>query len=500
MTTLSTFDSPTGPLVRNPLRGATSVVHRTGIRDSGDLGVLPGFGDNGEGEPVNVRILRIEVRRTIAPWAGLAVAVIALGFLFSFSGPWVNGPLAWDRQWTHAAFWTRFLLVLLWPLVVGAGAVQGMRDSRSGVVELLGTAPRPGLHRAAGLATAVAVPVVLGYLLVFAVGAVQVIANGGFFSFDWLPIVLVGVLAMIAGAWIGLGVGKLLPHPLTAPALVVAVFTAVIAFRGGVIPLRVALLSPAFEAVDDPFFTTSGRVDLGQAIWLVGLALTGLLALAARSRWAKVLAAVPVVVGLAVALPVLPATPAEGRGVDPVAIARVCDGPVCVTRMHEAELARIAGPGKEALRLLGTLPDAPVQVVELDRRLGLDEVPPRTADAVVADLSDPTLRLSTEADDLTRALLAGAGTPSCLDELGGPSRLDELTARTIAAAWFLGELKPLKGNIWVGGETARRTGRAWATFRALPADEQRERIIALRRAGLTCQGNQLDILVGDGPR
>ncbi|MEO6087155.1 MAG: hypothetical protein ABIQ18_28985 [Umezawaea sp.] len=450
---------------------------------------------------MNVRILRIEVRRTIAPWAGLAVAVIALGFLFSFSGPWANGPLAWGGQWTHAAFWTRFLLLLLWPLVVGAGAAQGMRDSRSGMVELLGTAPRPGLHRAAGLATATAVPLVLGYLLVFAVGAVQVIANGGFFSFDWLPIVLVGVLAMVAGAWIGLGIGKLLPHPLTAPALVVAVFTTVIALRsGGVIPIRVALLSPAFEAVDDPFFTTSGRVDLGQAIWLAGLAVTGLLALAARSRWTKVLAAVPVVVALAVALPVLPATPAEGRGGDPVAIARVCDGPVCVTRMHEAELARIAGPGKEALRLLGTLPDAPVKVVELDRRLGPEEVPPRAADTVVADFADASLRLSTESDDLTRALLAGAGTPSCLDELGGRSRLPELTARTIAAAWFLGELKPLKGNIWVGGGIAQETGRAWATFRALPADEQRERIIALRQAGLTCQGNQLDILVGKRAR
>jgi hypothetical protein len=457
---------------------------------------------------VNSRILRIELRRTIAPWAALASLVVALGFLYSFSGPWTKELLAWNEQWTLAAYWTRYLLVFLWPIAIGAGVIQGMRDSRSGMVELLTTMPRPGLHRAAKLAVAMAALLALSYLVVFAVGAVQVVVNGGFFSFAWLPIVVVGVLSMIAGAWIGLGVGRLLPHPLTAPALAVPVFVAVLVSQGvpapenvfeGAVPLGVALLSPAFHAFDDPFFTTAGRVDLGQSIWLAGLAITGLLLLAAGSRRAKALAAVPVVMALAVALPVLPATSAESKSVDPVAIEQVCDGPVCVTRMHEAELARIAGPAKEALQLLGTLPGAPVKVVELDRRLGLHEVPPRAADAVIADLTDWSLRLSTEVGDVKRALLAGAGTPSCFGLLDSPS-LDERTARTIAAGWFLGELKPLKSSGWVDDGAAARTNRAWATFRALPAGEQRTRIIALRQAGLTCQGNQLDILIGGGVR
>jgi hypothetical protein len=314
---------------------------------------------------------------------------------------------------------------------------------------------------------------------------------------------------VIAGAWIGLGVGRLLPHPLTAPAVAVPAFAAVVLFQSvpapdnvfeGVLPLRVALLSPAFHVFNDPFFTTAARVDLGQTIWLAGLAVTGLLVLAAGSRRAKALATVPVVVALAVALPVLPATPAESRGVDPVAIERVCDGPVCLTRMHEGQLARLAGPGKEALRLLGTLPGAPVKLVELDRRLRYDEVPPRAADTVLADLMDWSLRLSTTADDVTRVLLAGAGTPSCFGELGGPTSMDENTARTITASWFLGTLKPLKSNTWVDRDAGARTGQAWATFRALPEAEQRTRIIALRQAGLTCQGNQLDILLGGAAR
>ena len=82
-------------------------------------------------------ILRIELRRSIAPWAGLAVLVVALGFLFLLSGPWWKAPAAWTSQTTTAALWVRFLLVFLWPIVVGAGAIQGMRDSRSGMVELL---------------------------------------------------------------------------------------------------------------------------------------------------------------------------------------------------------------------------------------------------------------------------------------------------------------------------------------------------------------------------
>lgn len=458
---------------------------------------------------MNTRVLRIELRRTIAPWAALACLVVALGFLYSFSGPWSKEPVAWDENWTHAAAWSRYLLAFLWPIAIGAGIIQGMRDSRSGMVELLTTMARPGSHRAAKLAVAMASLLALSYLVVFAVGAVQAIVNGGFFSFGWLPLVVVGVLAMITGAWIGLGLGKLLPHPLTAPAVAVPVFAAVVVLQGvpapgnvfeGALQLRFALLSPVLDVFNDPFVTTTGRVDLGQSIWLVGLAITGFLVLAAGSRRTKALAAVPAVVALAVALPVLPVTTAESKGFDPIAIEQVCDGPVCVTRMHEAELARIAGPAKEVLRLLGTLPGAPVKVVELDRRLEPEEVPPRAAGVVMADLTDWSMGYSTKTADLKREMLAGAGTLSCFGYAGGRPAMDERLARTITASWFLDDLKPLMFNGWVDGGDAARTEQAWATFRALPEPEQRTRIVAVRQAGLTCQGNQLDILLGAGPR
>ncbi|WP_410600440.1 hypothetical protein [Amycolatopsis sp. lyj-90] len=453
---------------------------------------------------MNTRILRIELRRSIAPWATLAILVVAFGFLYSFSGPWTRSPIAWNEHWVPAAEWSRFLLVFLWPIAIGAGVIQGMRDSRSGTAELMTTLPRPGWQRAAKLAGALGGLLVLGYLLIFAVGAVQAIFNGGFFTFGWLPIVVVGVLGMLAGAWIGLGIGRLLPHPLTAPAVAVAAFAAAILFQlaagegsllSGFVPFRVSLLSPAMDVVDDPFNTTAGRMDLGQVIWLAGLAATGFLLLAVRSKRAKALAVVPALVAVGIALPVLPGTTAEGKVIDPHATAMICDGPVCVPRMLESELPRLAGPGKKALRLLGTLPDAPVKVAVQDRRLGYDEVPPRAADTVSLDLLDWSVRSLLVPEDVTRALVAGAGTPTCYSAHGvDKSFMDELTARSITSNWFLGEWKTLSGY-W-SDEVKNEIAQKQETFRALPADVQRERVIAVRQAGLACRGNQLDILLG----
>src|SRR6185369_4500365 len=79
----------------------------------------------------------------------------------------------------------------------------------------------PGWHRAAKLAGAVGALSALGYLLVFAVGFAEVLGHGGFVSAGFLPVLLVGLLAVVAGTWAGLAVGRLLPHPLTAPALAV---------------------------------------------------------------------------------------------------------------------------------------------------------------------------------------------------------------------------------------------------------------------------------------
>ncbi|MFD6173813.1 hypothetical protein [Streptomyces coeruleorubidus] len=460
----------------------------------------------GIGQVVNGRILRMELRRSTAPWAGLLVLLVALAFLYGLSGPWWKGSELWTAQWTSAARWERFLLAFLWPLATGAGALQGLRDHRSGMRELLATAPRPAWQRTAKVAGASALTLTVAYLLVFLVGAVQVIAGDGYFHLAWLPILAVGVLGLVAGAWLGMGIGRTAPSALTPPVLAVASLLAMVSLTvtmdqgaGGVVPNRVALLSPALPEVNDVFVTVAGRVSLGQAFWLLGVAATGFLLLAAAERRTRLLALLPLALGAAVALPVLPSDPARAFVVDTAAAAPVCSGQVCVTEVNRARLGTLVGPGRDALRLLAKLPGAPGSVRETTGAW-----PPRTqgsrrAGVVPVDFDEAGFRGDLTGADLTRSLLAGAGTPPCEgEEYESRSRyVRELAARDVAAAWFLGDLRPhLLRSSSMRAEIDALARPAWNALRALPAEEQRARVAALRAAALSCDGDLLNVLKG----
>ncbi|MEV5719421.1 hypothetical protein AB0L41_36520 [Amycolatopsis mediterranei] len=443
-------------------------------------------------------IFRIELRRSIAPWAGLALVVFALAFLFLLSGPWWKIPAPWSANTTTTALWIRFLLQFLWPVVVGAGAIQGMRDSRSGMTELLGTTPRPAWHRALRLAGAVGALAALGYLVVFGVGVAEVLAHDGFVSAVFLPVLGVGVLAVVAGCWLGLAVGRLLPHPLTAPGLAVLTLVGTVLCwmsleRGldAVLPRRAGPLAPALAEPRGSMVTTTVSLDVGQTAWFLGLAVTGFLLLSVQSVRARLLSLLPLVAGAAIALPLFPA---EALTADSVAARKVCDGPVCVAELHRDRLAALAGPGREALAMLAKLPGAPTRVEEQIAPGSPIERPGRDPGVVLLDFQHNEELLTADASDLRVAVLSGAGVPSC----EGPSApsVSDRGARMIAAAYFTGELKPLPEYLrnWF----KRQSGpieQAWRQFRALPADVRFARIVALRRALLTCQGDPMDTLV-----
>lgn len=454
------------------------------------------------------RIFRIELRRSIALWAGLAVTLVVLGFLFLLTGPWWKDPAPWHAQTTTTALWLRFTMTYLWPIVLGVGAMQGMRDGRSGVTELFSTTSRPGWHRAAQLAGAIGALVALGFLLTFLAGTVEVAAHGGFFSLSFVPVLAVGVLTVLAGAALGLAVGRLLPHPLAAPALSVAGFALSLMcwmtmenpsgspLGGGPVSPRVALLGPAFASPSSVFLTLTAAVDTGQAAWFAGLAATGFLLLAARTVRAKLLGLLPVVIGAAVALPLFPATTMAALTTDMSAAPQVCDGPVCVARMHQAQLARFSAVGKDVLARLATLPDAPTRVEEYTAPLLPDTVPDRDPGVVYADIQMDSELLTASTDDLRRLLFAGAGTPTC-EPYDGAIRSD-IAARMISAAYFTGEFSLLPGDHLKAD--LGRVQPMWAKFHALPAALQRSRIIAMRQIFLTCHGNPLDALLpGDAP-
>ncbi|MEU8887900.1 hypothetical protein [Streptomyces sp. NPDC048442] len=460
---------------------------------------------------MNLRILRIELRRSVAPWAGAVVLVAALAFLYLIPGAWWNGTARWTGQWTSMALWTRYLLAFLWPLAVGLGALQGLRDPRSKMSELLTSTPRPTRHRAAALAGTTAFTLVSAFVLLVLVGAVQVLAGDASYThLGWLPISLVGALALGAGAVLGMGVARALPSALTPPALAVAAllfnnFLRQVQSSDSVLPVSavpnpLSLLSPAVVDVRETLLTLSLPVHLGQTLWLLGMAATGLALLAVAGLRARLLALTPLLAGGALALLLLPADARDTYVVDRAAAEQVCEGPVCVTTARGARLDDLAGPGKEALRLLrGALGDrAPVAVRETTALRALSATPERPRDAVLVDFDDGVFGGAEGDRQLTRALVAQGVVPLCRPRSETESGTQEdAVAQSIAAAWVLGEdLRPLDGTMHSAKDQDVMGRPVWKKLTALPQAEQRKRIAAAHAAAVSCSGDALAVLNG----
>ncbi|GAA1411957.1 hypothetical protein GCM10009639_63860 [Kitasatospora putterlickiae] len=457
------------------------------------------------------RVLRTELRRSVAPWAGATVLALSLALLELAPGPWSKGATLWTAQWTSMALWTRHLLVLLWPLALGLGALQGLRDHRSRTAELLATTPRPARHRAAALAGPTALALAGAFLLLVLLGAVRLLTTGAATTgAGWLPISLVGALALAAGALLGMGAARVLPSVLTPPALAVAAFALTNALRQttdaavptSAVPNRLSLLSPATADVRQTLFTLSAPVHLGQTLWLLGLAATGLALLAAATRRTRLLALTPLLACGALALLVLPADPRDTYVLDRAATAQVCDGPVCVTAAHRARLDELAGPGRDALGLLRTaLGDrAPTAVRESTAPRAISATPERPRDALLVDFDDPVLAAA-GGEALTRALVGQGIAPLCHPRSDRESgTLSGTVAQSIAAAWVLGDLRPLDGTMHSARDQTKLAAPAWQAFSALPPAEQRQRIAALHTAAVSCADDPLDTLTGGALR
>lgn len=466
---------------------------------------------------MNFRVLHIELRRSVAPWAGGVVLASAPAFLYLVNGSWWNGTTAWTAQWTSLALWTRSLLFYLWPLAVGFGALQGLRDHRSKMVELLTSTPRPARHRAAVPAGATAITLASAYAFLVLVGGVQVLANTRYTHLSWLPISLVGALFLVAGAVLGMGAGRALPSVLTPPLLAMGAFaftalmhlslgrTATIDPATGLTttaPNRLSLLSPEVDEVHSTLVTLSASVHIGQTIWVLGTATTGFALLVAATRRARLLALAPVLAGAVLALLVLPSDPRRMYVVDEAAAKPVCDGPVCVTTAHEDRLADLAGPGRKALRLLhGALGDrAPVSVRENTAVQPEGSTPRWSRTTVLFGFDDDIVADARGEEQLTWALLAKGLVPGCTP-VGWSGFGGDEYAQAVAVGWVLGELKPLPGTpAGASGEVDAKARPVWKELKALPPAEQLARINAMRAAALSCKGDPFDVLSGKAAR
>lgn len=435
-------------------------------------------------------MIRTELRRSSAPVVGLGFVVISLGMIYGLSGPWGKGSAPWNEQWIGLAQWPRNLMMFLWPLVLGAGAWQGLRDRRSRIEELLVSVPRPGWRRVAPLLGALALSLLAGYAVLLVVGGVQVAGHASYFPVSAVPVVAVLALALVATAALGVGVGRTLPSLLTPPVAAVAL----LALQIFTLQHNWAiLLTPAFDGLDITVFTAVLPVVTGaQLLWFLGIGLTGAL-LATRARLAALL---PVALAAGVAAPVLsnvdsPVAP------DLTARELVCDGNVCVTRAHEGYLSALVVPARSALELLKKLPDPPTAVVEVmsDREFRL---PPPDQVPVFAD-SDPTRTSSGGSTDpavIELAVVSNGIAPPC-DVMSEDWEITagNAVARAVAAGWVTGVLRPVPGDTYLWDHERDRYERTWEAFRVLPADEQRARVIALRAAGRDCRNDLLSIVV-----
>jgi len=443
---------------------------------------------------MDARILRIELRRSLALWAGLLIAAVGVFVLFASNPPY--------RSWLELAVFQRDTMQLTWPLALAAGAWQGIRERRSRVAELLATTPRPRRRRVLPVAAAMAIAVVAAYLVMLAGASGHLWNLEVYLSAGTVPIIATGALAMIAAVWLGQALGSLLPSPLTAPMLVVAGF-ALLAVLPSLLwdPDRrpgTMLLFPQLQGPRGCGYlvqTFSARANLSQALWLAALAATGLALFAAARPATRVAAVLPILVGAAIAVPAMPRLVDSAWVTDRRAAEVVCtrdDPKICIARSYSYALDYLRGPAHEALATLAAkLPRAPTRVLVETNDKPYQGRPPANTLLLVAP--DPTAYTP---DDLLWRMLDGAGVPACPSLIGELDKPNQryIAGRTVAAAWLL------------DGDPPRASGRreesavgieqqALAALRALPAGEQKARVNTLRDAEMTCAaGDRIDML------
>ncbi len=432
-----------------------------------------------------MRVLRIELRRSAALWAGLLTVVVSLGMFYSLSGPWWKGTSGWTEEWSTLALWQRWLLLETWPLALGIGAWQGRRDARSTMDELASSTPRPAWQRVLPLVGAMALGQIAAYLVIFFVGGVQVAFNTDYFPLSWIPVASVGVLSTVAAALLGMGVGRAVPSIVTPPAAAALGLAGLILLMGtpddqsslhGTVSQAIALLSPNLGSPHVAFSAVTTQVNLLQGLWFLGLGVTGFALYAARKH--KELALLPALAAFAIALPLFPNDRAGVLRADAEAVAMVCaDGSprVCVTRVHQDSLASIVGPAREALTMLAKIPDAPTAVEE--DTTDFHTRGPRPQKPGVALVSFDDWQFAAHPRD---SILIGPDT-SC----GSWAQTLQMYAnRTAVVSWLEGSFRlPYRD----GDSTLRPLAEStWNALRTLPAAEQPAKAAELRNG--TCAG------------
>ncbi|SNY24004.1 hypothetical protein [Paractinoplanes atraurantiacus] len=421
------------------------------------------------------RVFGIELRRSAAIGSALALAVVGTLLLVLDAGA------GFGDGWMQLAMTQRLYLAVLWPLALAAGAWQGRREHRTRVGELFASTPRPVAQRVLPTLGAMAVAVVAGYLVMGAAGGIWIARTAEYFPVQVFAVTAVGVLALIAAAWLGLAVGRLLPWLPVAPALGVAGLGLLLTIPAATRPRGwlALVFSPIYEMnMPGSYADVPTRVSAAQAAWLAALAAAAVL-LSTSAGWrARTAALLPVAVGAAVAIAVMPhQNRTVTDAIDPVAKELVCAGGtprVCVARVHSGRIDDLAGPAREGLKVLATLPGAPAEVHENTATYRPEWYPEFRADVVLVSVGFDT--------DLFEEVVTGAfdGPPTC-ENVPAPAE------RLAAAHWLMGR-QPVADQTRDGyaAEYYAEAVQLWQGLQRLPRAEAQARVLALRKAAVTC--------------
>jgi hypothetical protein len=426
-------------------------------------------------------ILGIEMRRSTARGASLLLLVVGVAALYAAPGRWSSG-------WLSLALSMREYTLLLWPLALAAGAWQGRREHQTGVTELFASTPRSRARRVLPVLIAMAVLLAAAYVLIAVAGGLSFVAPARYASPGFFGVTAAGALSLVGAAWLGLGLGRLLPVAGTAPALAVlgAAFVVSAAF---IRPFWLgALLTPMYGSLQFyPYQTIDGRVSAAFSVWMGALALTGAVLFVADRRWLFAVATVPALAGLGLAILVIPRAEAVTEApIDRHAAALVCteDAPkVCVSRVSAGVLDDLTGPAREGLAALARLPGAPTEVHEEITPTGTwkNPPPPETGVVLLTFTMDRNGRLADPASVV----------PLIVGSLG-VTRYDLCDHRYSsverAAGYYLLGREPVSdaGVTGAGAALNQEARDLWQGLRKLPEKEALARVAAVRQAVIDC--------------
>ncbi|WP_250036555.1 hypothetical protein [Paractinoplanes maris] len=285
----------------------------------------------------------------------------------------------------------------------------------------------------------------------------------------------------------------MLPAPATAPLLAVGGALFVI-YAAIVKPLSPgAVLSPMYGSLQSyPYQTIDHRVSAAFCVWMVALAITGAVLLAAESRWLRVAAIGPALIGLGLAVTLAPRDPAALEApIDPAAAHLVCtaDAPVvCVSRVNAGVLDDLTPLARTGLAALNRLPGTPAEVHEEIRQSGAWRRP-------AAPVTDVVL-LPVTVDRHGGLAHPGSVVPLIVGSLGvtaGGSCDNRHASVERAAAAYLLDRRPVSDVGVVPGVTGEGAAlnqlavKLWEGLRTVPEDEALARIAAVRQAVIDCR-------------